>query len=431
MGERAGGGGDGGSGALPSPTATPSATAAASADSPSAPTPADNVSGSARSASPFPSLGDDLSTLDSTMSDDSADSVTWRASHLDATSRAQGGGASSSTALLAAVSPSSSSPFVGLHGSGASTIYGPYRSGVTVPRAIPFRPLPYLGDVDGRLPPSPSDPNQSANLRRAALLRSLQIRTLPRSPASGTGIAITSQSVPGVTYADSLERHSPQELPQTMHALRSISSDSSRSAHGCSGPPLLLSLAVPAAFRCRRATSPSPPLSSSVRPDANLLAMTTSPLEAGERCRSSEVAVTTPVLGGSFSGPEMSLSQPNGLSQSSTEESASCTSPAHDEAMSSGAGVGSASASVDVGWGWRGFPLYLGGLATGPQVPPAPLPRPLPPLQLLPPPPPATDQDLQAVPARRDKRSLQRTSLDLLAERYVQGNSDPLCRPQL
>eukprot|EP00850_Spirogloea_muscicola_P015546 SM000120S25695 [mRNA] locus=s120:179938:182069:- [translate_table: standard] len=374
MGERTGGrDGGGGGAALPSPTATPSATAAAAAESPSPPTPADNVSSSARSASPFRATGacpqsrDDLSPLDSTMSDDSADSVTWRASHLDATSRAQGGGVSSSTASLVAVSPSSSSPFVSLHGSGASTIYGPYRSGATVPRAIPFRPLPYLGDVDGRLPPSPSDPNQSANLRRAALLRSLQIRTLPRSPASGTGIAVTSQTVPVVTYADSLERQSPQELPQTMHASCSIISDSSRSAHGCSGPPLPLSLAVPAAFRCRRATSPSPPLSSLARPDANLLAMTTSPLEAGERCRSAAVAVTTPIPGGSFAGPEMSLSQPNGPSQSSTEESANCTSPAHDEAMSSGAGVGSASASVDVGWGWRVFPLYLGALAPGPQ----------------------------------------------------------------
>ncbi|KAG0589336.1 hypothetical protein KC19_1G014000 [Ceratodon purpureus] len=63
----------------------------------------------------------------------------------------------------------------------------------TPPPYTPSLPLPCAQtrvkgtDADGRLPPSPSDPCQSADLRRAALLRSLQMRSQsPIRPASST-----------------------------------------------------------------------------------------------------------------------------------------------------------------------------------------------------------------------------------------------------
>lgn len=60
----------------------------------------------------------------------------------------------------------------------------PYTPSLPLPCS---QPRPKGPDSEGRLPPSPSDPCQSADLRRAALLRSLQIRSQsPIRPASST-----------------------------------------------------------------------------------------------------------------------------------------------------------------------------------------------------------------------------------------------------
>lgn len=119
------------------------------------------------SAPPPPLLcRDEMSTLDSAPSDDSDDSVGWRApsrrSPSDHTSWAR--------PLPSAACPCSIS----------------YPRGVGV--GVPSTPRHLIEAMDGRLPPSPSDPNQAgANLRRSALLRAIQMRTQP-SACKGGGV---------------------------------------------------------------------------------------------------------------------------------------------------------------------------------------------------------------------------------------------------
>lgn len=134
---------------------------------------------------------DDLSTLDSPMSDDSDESVGFR---MGRASEAPSSFIPVSTPESVSVTPTSPvSPRRKDHfppiPSYSSTLSS--RQQQTPPRSSPSLPLPCSqprakgSDPEGRLPPSPSDPCQSADLRRAALLRSLQMRSQsPIRPAS-------------------------------------------------------------------------------------------------------------------------------------------------------------------------------------------------------------------------------------------------------
>lgn len=205
--------------------------------------PTETPSVSGRSVSPFPSHGDDMSTHDSTMSDDSEDSVGWRAANgydispipqnSSISNRSKSGSPPSpgspnrTRKLMSKSSPSRS------HSPTHGPPWGPQslRSSVnpwgspnqrvahiplggqgppyslthsqTRPSSIPnhkgMNSSRHLADtVDGKLPPSPSDPNQCANLRRAALLRALQMRTQPQLVNnSGNGSETESMAIGG------------------------------------------------------------------------------------------------------------------------------------------------------------------------------------------------------------------------------------------
>lgn len=149
--------------------------------------------GLSRSASSFPtSHGDDLSTLDSPMSDDSDESVGFRMG------RAVENPTCTPVSTVESLSVAPTSP-VSPRRKEHLPPYIPNYSGTlssrqqTPPPYTPSLPLPCSQarakgtDAEGRLPPSPSDPCQSADLRRAALLRSLQMRSQsPIRPASST-----------------------------------------------------------------------------------------------------------------------------------------------------------------------------------------------------------------------------------------------------
>ncbi|XP_024393313.1 uncharacterized protein [Physcomitrium patens] len=146
------------------------------------------TAGLSRSASSFPtSHGDDLSTLDSPMSDDSDESVGFRmgrASEIPVSTLE-----SVSVTPTSPVSPRRKEHFPPYIPNYSSTLSSRQQ---TPPPYTPSLPLPCSqarakGTDEGRLPPSPNDPCQSADLRRAALLRSLQMRSQsPIKPASST-----------------------------------------------------------------------------------------------------------------------------------------------------------------------------------------------------------------------------------------------------
>ncbi|KAG0589334.1 hypothetical protein KC19_1G014000 [Ceratodon purpureus] len=151
------------------------------------------TAGLSRSASSFPtSHGDDLSTLDSPMSDDSDESVGFRMG------RASENPVFLPVSTLESVSVTPTSPVSPRRKEYFPPYIPNYSSTLssrqqTPPPYTPSLPLPCAQtrvkgtDADGRLPPSPSDPCQSADLRRAALLRSLQMRSQsPIRPASST-----------------------------------------------------------------------------------------------------------------------------------------------------------------------------------------------------------------------------------------------------
>eukprot|EP00245_Coleochaete_scutata_P004572 TRINITY_DN1728_c0_g1_i1.p1 TRINITY_DN1728_c0_g1~~TRINITY_DN1728_c0_g1_i1.p1 ORF type:complete len:443 (+),score=51.13 TRINITY_DN1728_c0_g1_i1:125-1453(+) len=184
------------------------------------PTQADTASGSAR---------DDLSNLDSAMSDDSDDSVSvWRVpDHISHPMFPQQSPVSSSDSarlspcwkptdrpawtsgpndgadMCACSPPSPGSP---RRRPNPGPIPGtPTTPGAQTPHsqshpfAIPARPHSYhhskylSPDAEGRLPPSPSDPSQTANLRRAALLRAFQARS---QVSGGGGLASPPRALP-------------------------------------------------------------------------------------------------------------------------------------------------------------------------------------------------------------------------------------------
>lgn len=119
------------------------------------------TAGVSKSLSSYPSNGDELSTLDSYMSDDSDDSICYRSGRYYETPQRT---LSSLCDSLRAASPLKSSKGVP---SGYSM------SSVPLPCTQPKQRVP---DAESRFPPSPSDPCYAADLRRAALLRSLQMR---------------------------------------------------------------------------------------------------------------------------------------------------------------------------------------------------------------------------------------------------------------
>lgn len=152
------------------------------------------TAGLSRSASSFPtSHGDDLSTLDSPMSDDSDESVGFRMG------RASENPTFLPVSTLESVSVTPTSPVSPRRKEHFPPYIPSYSSALssrqqTPPPYTPSLPLPCSqnrmkgADGEGRLPPSPTtDPCQSADLRRAALLRSLQMRSQsPIRPASST-----------------------------------------------------------------------------------------------------------------------------------------------------------------------------------------------------------------------------------------------------
>lgn len=150
-----------------------------------------------RSASSFPtSHGDDTSTLDSPMSDDSDESVGYRMGRVSEVSPfmpiSNTKTVSTSTAAVSPVLPRRNTTSI------SGYLMGVASQQQTPPPYTPSLPFPCsqprVKDSEGRLPPSPSDPCQSADLRRAALMRSLQMRSQsPIKPVTTTP-AIASQT---------------------------------------------------------------------------------------------------------------------------------------------------------------------------------------------------------------------------------------------
>jgi hypothetical protein len=139
---------------------------------------------------------DDTSTLDSPMSDDSDESVGYRMGRVSEVSPfmpiSNTKTVSTSTAPVSPVLPRRNTTSI------SGYLMGVASQQQTPPPYTPSLPFPCsqprVKDSEGRLPPSPSDPCQSADLRRAALMRSLQMRSQsPIKPATTTP-AIASQT---------------------------------------------------------------------------------------------------------------------------------------------------------------------------------------------------------------------------------------------
>ncbi|CAK9866303.1 unnamed protein product [Sphagnum jensenii] len=138
---------------------------------------------------------DDTSTLDSPMSDDSDESVGYRMGRVSEVSPfmpiSNTKTVSTSTAAVSPVLPRRNTTSI------SGYLMGVASQQQTPPPYTPSLPFPCsqprVKDSEGRLPPSPSDPCQSADLRRAALMRSLQMRSQsPIKPVTTTP-AIASQ----------------------------------------------------------------------------------------------------------------------------------------------------------------------------------------------------------------------------------------------
>ncbi|CAK9207935.1 unnamed protein product [Sphagnum troendelagicum] len=139
---------------------------------------------------------DDTSTLDSPMSDDSDESVGYRMGRVSEVSPfmpiSNTKTVSTSTAAVSPVLPRRNTTSI------SGYLMGVASQQQTPPPYTPSLPFPCsqprVKDSEGRLPPSPSDPCQSADLRRAALMRSLQMRSQsPIKPVTTTP-AIASQT---------------------------------------------------------------------------------------------------------------------------------------------------------------------------------------------------------------------------------------------
>lgn len=132
-----------------------------------------------KSLSSFPSNGEELSTLDSSMSDDSDESTCYRFNRYYETPQRM------AVSLLESsrpTSPRKSTRNATSSGGQAVNMSSNGLPGSSSPLTTPSLPLPCTQarqrppDTESRFPPSPSDPCYSADLRRAALLRSLQMR---------------------------------------------------------------------------------------------------------------------------------------------------------------------------------------------------------------------------------------------------------------
>ncbi|CAM6051750.1 unnamed protein product [Sphagnum compactum] len=139
---------------------------------------------------------DDTSTLDSPMSDDSDESVGYRMGRVSEVSPfmpiSSTKTVSTSTAAVSPVLPRRNSTSI------SGYLMGVASQQQTPPPYTPSLPFPCsqprVKDAEGRLPPSPSDPCQSADLRRAALMRSLQMRSQSPIKPVTTTTAIASQT---------------------------------------------------------------------------------------------------------------------------------------------------------------------------------------------------------------------------------------------
>jgi hypothetical protein len=172
---------------------------------------------------------DELSTLDSPMSEDSDDSVGYRmgvASELSPYMPVSCTEATSShVSLRRSQRPSYST-------SSYSSEMAPWQQ--TPPPYTPSLPLPCssqsrakIPDGEGRLPPSPNDPAQSADLRRAALMRSVQIRA--QSPVIPGSSVVTSDKSSG-KEGEGLEEGGDQSSPNPPEQTGCSSDDLARAS---------------------------------------------------------------------------------------------------------------------------------------------------------------------------------------------------------
>lgn len=138
-----------------------------------------------KSLSSYPSNGDEVSTLDSYMSDDSDESICYRTGRYCETPQRtlsslceSSKPASPLKSLKGATCSSSSQAVAGASGFSTSSLPLPCSQ---LRQRVP--------DAESRFPPSPSDPCYAADLRRAALLRSLQMRAQSPVAVSDTAAA--------------------------------------------------------------------------------------------------------------------------------------------------------------------------------------------------------------------------------------------------
>ncbi|KAH7300625.1 hypothetical protein KP509_24G071800 [Ceratopteris richardii] len=154
--------------------------------------------GISKSLSSYPSNGDELSSLDSYMSDDSDnDSVCYRTGRI--CYRTPQRILSSLGDSSRAASPVKSSKGVSSFCSNAAT-NGFSMSSTSISC---MQPRQRVADAESPFPPSPSDPCYSADLRRTALLKSLQLRA--QSPVATSDVAAADENINDCP--DSCEHH--------------------------------------------------------------------------------------------------------------------------------------------------------------------------------------------------------------------------------
>ncbi|KAI3449416.1 hypothetical protein Pfo_006081 [Paulownia fortunei] len=152
---------------------------------------------SVRSESMMPYLRDEISVQYSPMSEDSDDSRYYESSTNTCSSQPE-------SAPTSPVSPyRCQKPLSGFVTGPPTTSYPSH--GCIVSSAVPPQPRQRGSDTEGRFPSSPSDICHSADLRRAALLRSVQMRAqplgssqfeLPFSPGQESGNNIETEERP-------------------------------------------------------------------------------------------------------------------------------------------------------------------------------------------------------------------------------------------
>lgn len=132
-----------------------------------------------KSLSSFPSNGEELSTLDSYMSDDSDESICYRFGRYSETPQRMPLPLSEPLRPISPRIPCKSPNCSGGQFVATSCNGLPGSSGALSTLSMPLpcsQARQCAPDAESRFPPSPSDPWYSADLRRAALLRSLQMR---------------------------------------------------------------------------------------------------------------------------------------------------------------------------------------------------------------------------------------------------------------